>query len=254
MAVFRRCTVPCFTRSPRWGTGYERGLKQTKQNTNKHTDTFRDYAKSANHCKKNWWIQSVNTNNVKRINLPALYAILNFMVKYLLVSTRHLNISFWIHYAIHLARCCSWKFHKYVWAVYCLFVTVTILLKKDNTTNIITQLCTVHCRRRKDGITNCKLFYHEFQSLIWGKKRKFGIFLRWRRNGKFVGLIRFFSFIAKIRRAYRLNPSACYVFRLSIGVTCGDSFYILKVPPPPPNPHAWYIFIFCSPPSLMPVL
>jgi len=26
MAIFRGCTVPCSTRSPRWGTGYERDL------------------------------------------------------------------------------------------------------------------------------------------------------------------------------------------------------------------------------------
>jgi hypothetical protein len=31
MSQFRSCTVPCYTRSPRWGTGYERGLKQKKQ-------------------------------------------------------------------------------------------------------------------------------------------------------------------------------------------------------------------------------
>jgi len=40
MTVFRGCTVPCFTRSPRWGTGYERDLKQTKQNTTKTQRRF----------------------------------------------------------------------------------------------------------------------------------------------------------------------------------------------------------------------
>jgi len=34
MAIFRGCTLPCFTRSPRWGTGYEREPKQAKQNKN----------------------------------------------------------------------------------------------------------------------------------------------------------------------------------------------------------------------------
>jgi len=37
MVIFRDCTVPCSTRSLRWGTGCERDLKQTKQNTTKNT-------------------------------------------------------------------------------------------------------------------------------------------------------------------------------------------------------------------------
>jgi len=53
MAVFRGCTVPCFTRSPRWGTGYERDLKQTKHNTTKNTKAlFTDMRKAPTVVKK----------------------------------------------------------------------------------------------------------------------------------------------------------------------------------------------------------
>jgi hypothetical protein len=36
MLIYQECTVLCFTCSPRRGTGYERDLKQTKQNKNKN--------------------------------------------------------------------------------------------------------------------------------------------------------------------------------------------------------------------------
>jgi len=64
--MFRENTVPCFTRSPRQGTGYERDLKQTKQNKTRNTKarfaTKRKAASTANdpistvckyeHCEK----------------------------------------------------------------------------------------------------------------------------------------------------------------------------------------------------------
>jgi len=49
IAIQMLCTVPCFTRSPRWGTGCERDLKQTKQKQKqKHKGAFRDNAKAPN--------------------------------------------------------------------------------------------------------------------------------------------------------------------------------------------------------------
>jgi hypothetical protein len=94
-------------------------------------------------------------------------------VIYLLVcTTKQSSILFLLQYAVHFIHCCSRTFHIYVCAVYCLFITVTILLNKDNTTNIITQPYAFHCRRRKDGITKRRLSYRALLSLV-KKNRKF---------------------------------------------------------------------------------
>jgi len=36
VTIWRGCTVLCFTRSPRWGTGYERDLKRDQKTKTKH--------------------------------------------------------------------------------------------------------------------------------------------------------------------------------------------------------------------------
>jgi hypothetical protein len=90
------------------------------------------------------------------------------MVMYLLVATtRNLNVLYWLRYVIHSIRFCLWKSHTYVYAVYYFFITVTILVKKDNAMNINIQLYAVDCRGRKHGITKRKL--SDQFSLLVGK-------------------------------------------------------------------------------------
>jgi len=76
-----------------------------------------------------------------------LFVILNFMVIYLLVGkTMYLNILFWIQDAIHSIRSYSWKTSAFVYAVYFLFIIVTILFKKANAMNIRIHPCVYDCR------------------------------------------------------------------------------------------------------------
>jgi hypothetical protein len=92
---------------------------------------------------------------VKTGNWPVLFVILNFMVIYLLVGkTMHLNILFWIQDAI---RSCSWKSYTFVYAVYFLLITVTVLFKKDNAMNIRIQPYVYDRRGWKHGIAKRKV-------------------------------------------------------------------------------------------------
>ena len=114
-------------------------------------------------------------------------------------TTRNLKILFWLQHTIHPTHK---KKNMFLYAVCDLFITVTVLIRKDHVTNITIQLHVGDRHGWKRGITKSIFSFplsFSYSSKIWN----FHIFLRWTHNvRKFIVL----KCSLEAERAYRCGP------------------------------------------------